>query len=82
MSSFPWWEPAVPEEYRRTFSEKFERMILEDARRRAQILRALGYERAYARMRVRGNVLWEFEKHKLPAVAKRVEEVVDEVYAR
>ena len=79
---FPWYCSEVPEEYRRTFGAKFERMLIEDARRRAQILKSLGYDRSYAKLRVRGNLRWEFELHRLPDFAKRVEDAVDAVYGR
>jgi hypothetical protein len=79
---FPWYRSEVPEDYRRTFAVKFERMLVEDARRRAQILKSLGYDRSYARLRVRGNLRWEFELHELPDFAKKIEDVVDAVYGR
>jgi hypothetical protein len=79
---FSFYDSQVPEEYRRTFPAKLERMIVEEARRRAQILKSLGYDRSYAKMRVRGNLHWEFELGRLPAAAKAAEQVVDEVYGR
>jgi len=42
----------------------------------------LGYDRSYAKLRVRGNLLWEFELHRLPDFAKRVEDAVDAVYGK
>lgn len=80
--SFPWYEVHVPEEYRATFAEKYERMILEDARRRAQILHSLGYDRGHAKLRVRGNLRWEYELHELPTVAKSLDGVVDRIYGK
>ncbi len=78
--SFPWWDPRVPEAVTRTFASKFEEMLVGGARRQAEILKSLGHDRAYARMRVRGNLRWEFELHNLPAAAKRAEDAVDAVY--
>lgn len=79
---FPWYESAVPPEVRGTFRAKRERMYVEEAKRRAQILRSLGYDRAYARARVRGNLLWDFELHGPVTWLNRVDEAVDQVYMR
>jgi hypothetical protein len=77
---FDWWKPTIPEAYRHTFARKHDHMLLEDVRRRAQILRSLGYPRAYARARVHANVRWEFDPRPAPAVVKKFDEIVDDVY--
>ena len=55
-------------------------MWREDVRRRAQILKSLGYDRDYAKGRMRANVQWEFAPHAPPAFAKGFDAVIDEVY--
>ena len=80
--SFPWWEAPVPEDYRATFPQKFETMLVDETRRRAQILHSLGYEHAEALLRVRVYLRWDYELHGLPRAAGKLEGVVGEVYGR
>jgi hypothetical protein len=80
--SFPWWESPVPGEYRATFPAKFQAMLLDETRRRAEILCSLGFAPADVRLRVRAHLAWDYELHPLPKSAARVDEVIAAVCAR
>lgn len=80
--SFSWWATPIPAEYRATFPAKFEAMILDEAKRRAEMLCHLGYPEAEVRLRVRAHLRWDYELHGLPAAAKQVDAVIGEVVAR
>ena len=81
-SPFDWMEPSVPEgqaaRERRTSLSATEREMAE----RAGLLLRLGYSLADAQMRVRGNLLWDFEVQGRPALVSRADQIVARVYDR
>jgi len=79
---FPWLHPVIPEDYRKTFGRKAEAMYLTELEERAALLYRLRYDRSYAVARLRANVRWDFELHRVPKLVDRVEAIVDAVYAR
>ncbi|MCC6748285.1 MAG: hypothetical protein IT371_11540 [Deltaproteobacteria bacterium] len=79
--SFPWYVPDVPESYRRA-GDKARLMYEAELAERAALLYRLGYSKADAQERLRGNARWDFELHGEPPHAQRVAEIVDRVYAR
>ena len=80
--SFSWWATPIPAEYRATFPAKFETMLLDETKRRAELLCNLGYPEAEVRLRVRAHLQWDYALQALPAAAKRVDVVIGEVIAR
>jgi hypothetical protein len=79
---FDWMEPSVPEgqaaRERAATVTALERELAE----RAGLLLRLGYSLADAQLRVRGNLLWDFEVQGRPALAARVDAIVARVYGR
>lgn len=79
---FDWMEPSVPEgqaaREQGTALSATEREMAE----RAALLLRLGYSLADAQMRVRGNLLWDFEVQGRPALASRADQIVARVYDR
>lgn len=80
--SFPWWESKIPEDYLATFPHKLETMLVEETKRRAQILYSLGFALPEAVARVRAYLRWDYEGSGTPAAVAKLEGVVAEVYAR
>lgn len=80
--TFDWMEPSVPEgqaaRERAATATALEREMAE----RAGLLLRLGYSLADAQLRVRGNLLWDFEVQGRPALATRVDAIVARVYGR
>ena len=79
---FPWLKPDVPRRYAATFPRKAEAMYLRELEERAALLFRLRYPRDLCKLRLRGNVRWDFEMHKTPAFIARVDAIVDAVYGR
>ncbi len=79
---FPWYHPHVNEEYAQTLGKKAEAMYVRELEERAALLFRLRYPRDLAARRLRGNVHWDFEHRGDPAFIKRIEGIVDAVYAR
>jgi hypothetical protein len=79
---FSWCHPAVPEDVARTFPRKREAMYLAELEDRAALLHRLHYPRGVAVARLRGNVRWDFEMHRIPTLIDRVEAIVDAIYQR
>lgn len=77
---FAWYHPDVPPEYT-TAPQKAAAMYEAELRDRAQLLMRLGYSKEETKLRLRGNVLWDFELHGKPAHLKRVNAIVDKVYS-
>ena len=86
MSSKPPFEWHVPDlnphvvarEPARAFA-----MYEREAAERAGLLYRLGYDRASAKARLRGNARWDWELHEPPrGLLKRLDEICDRVYAR
>lgn len=79
---FDWLHADVPASLAATFAGKALAAHLREAEERAGLLCRLGYPRAEARRRVRGNVRWEWELHGTPAFFAKLDALVDGVYAR
>jgi hypothetical protein len=79
---FEWLQSDVPAAVAATFARKAEASHLREAEERAALLCRLGYARADARRRVRGNVRWEWELHGAPRFIGKLDAIVDAVYAR
>ena len=79
--AFPWYQPDVPSRFALA-SNKAATMYETELRERAALLMRLGYSKEEAKIRLRGNVRWDFElqKNAAPHLAK-VELIVDKVYA-
>jgi hypothetical protein len=79
---FDWMDPSVPKgqaaRERKSTTAALEREMAD----RAALLRRLGYSLAEAKLRVRGNLLWDFEIQGRPAIAARVDDIVSRVYGR
>lgn len=80
--AFDWMDPSVPAgqaaRERTSTHAAMEREMTE----RASLLQRLGYSLAEAQLRVRGNLLWDFEVQGRPAMAARVDALVAKVYGR
>jgi hypothetical protein len=76
---FPWYHPDVPPELTAR-PERAQQMYILELKERAALLMRLGYDKAEAAARLRGNVRWDFELHDVPKHLTRVEEVVEKVY--
>jgi hypothetical protein len=74
---FPWYQPDVPP----PAPEKARAMYEAELRDRAMLLLRLGYTAAETKLRLRGNVHWDFELHGAPPHLKRVDAIVDQVFA-
>jgi hypothetical protein len=59
-----------------------DRMYVTELEEKAAMLLRLGYDREHAKMRLRANVSWEFELHRKPALAARIDQIVEAVYSR
>jgi hypothetical protein len=79
MMPFAWYHPDVPNEYR-CAPQKATAMYEAELRERARLLLRLGYSKEDAKLRLRGNVLWDFELHAKPTHLDRVSAIVDSVY--
>jgi hypothetical protein len=76
---FDWYQPDVALVGALTrANEMYERELAE----RAALLQRMGYSKAETTMRLRTNVLWDFELHQKPPHLERVAAIVEEVYAR
>ena len=75
---FPWYQPDVPP---LASPEKARAMYEAELRERAMLLLRLGYSVEEAKLRLRGNVRWDFELHRAPPHLKRVDAIVDQVFA-
>ena len=81
-SPFDWMESSVPAS-RALREKKTSLSVVEhEMVERAALLQRLGYSLAEAQMRVRGNLLWDFELHGRPPIAARSDQIVARVYAR
>lgn len=76
---FSWYHPDVPEAYTDAGS-KAEQMYLHELRERAALLMRLGYPKQETKLRLMGNVRWDFELHSSPSHLQAVDKVVDNVY--
>jgi hypothetical protein len=79
---FQWYHYDVPKWYKETFPEKRLAMYLDDMRVKATLLRNLRYDKEYVKLRLRGNVRWAHEMTGTPDLVEKVEQVVEEVFAR
>jgi len=81
-SPFDWMEPSVSEgqagRERAATIAAMERELAD----RAALLHRLGYSLSDAQLRVRGNLLWDFEVQGRPPIAARVDAIVARVYGR
>jgi hypothetical protein len=59
-----------------------EQMYLEEMEERAALLCRLGFDKARAKLRLRANLAWDFELNETPALAKKIDSIVDAIYAR
>ncbi|MBI2892895.1 MAG: hypothetical protein HYY06_05035 [Deltaproteobacteria bacterium] len=80
--AFDWMEPYVPEG--RAAREAAAALAAQEREiaERASLLLRLGYGLAETQMRVRGNLLWDFELHGRPAIVARCDEIVRRVWER
>ena len=78
---FSWYRPDVPSSYL-SASGKTKSMYEREMAERAALLLRLGYSKADAVSRVRGNVRWDFELHADPAHLESVNKIVERVYSR
>jgi hypothetical protein len=76
---FSWYNPDVPEEYL-VSAEKARRMYEQELGDRAALLMRLGYSQDEVRVRLAGNVAWDFELHQAPAHREAVERITDQVF--
>lgn len=58
------------------------RMYRRELVERAELLRRLGRSAKFTKMRLLGNISWEFDLHGRPKHAADVERIVDEVYRK
>jgi hypothetical protein len=79
---FAWYHPTLPLDHARTFFSKSNAMYLGELEERAALLFRLRYSAAHAKQRLRANVRWDFELHRVPAFIDEVDRLVDRVYAR
>lgn len=79
---FDWMEPSVPDTQAARERHASIAALERELRDRAALLQRLGFTLAEAQMRVRGNLLWDFELHGRPAIASRSDSIVAGVYAR
>jgi hypothetical protein len=79
---FPWYHPAVPPDYARTFPAKSNAMYLSELEQRAALLFRLRYSAAHAKQRLQANVRWDFELHQVPDFIDEIDRLVDRVYGR
>ena len=78
--SFPWYEADVPADF--LFAPEKRRAMYEgELRERAALLLRLGFPADQAKLRLRGNLRWDFELHRTPAELARVDSIVDQVFA-
>jgi len=77
---FPWYQADVPDELLAS-PDKARAMYENELRERAMLLLRLGYSAEEAKLRLRGNVRWDFELHGKPPHLKRVDSIVDQVFA-
>ena len=61
-------------------AERFDRMHLEEVRRRTQLLAELHYDKRYIKKRLKQNIRWEFELLGLPEFYNQVDKVIDQYY--
>ncbi len=64
----------------KTSAERFDRMHLEEVRRRTQLLAELRYDKRYIKKRLKQNIRWEFELLGLPEFYNQVDKVIDQYY--
>jgi hypothetical protein len=76
---FSWYHPDVPRAYADAGS-KADRMYRFELRERAALLMRLGFTKAEAASRLRGNVRWDFALHDQPEHLEVVDEVVEQVF--
>jgi len=81
-ASFDWMEPSVPASMIGREKKASLAVVEREMSERAALLQRLGYPLAEAQMRVRGNLLWDFELHGRPPIAARSDQIVARVYAR
>jgi len=79
--AFSWYEPDLPGDYLKGGKQKAAAMYEAEIRDRAALLQRLGYSKEEAKLRLRGNVRWDFELEGTPAHLARVGSIVDKVYA-
>jgi|GEM_PF-1945905 len=79
---FDWYHAKIPPFVIETFPSKRLKMYLDDMKIKATILRNLGYDREYVRMRLRGNIRWAYEMTKEPDYLNSVDNVVEEVFSK
>jgi len=77
---FPWYHPELPAGATNA-GEKANAMYVDEIRTRAALLMRLGYTKADAKRRIRGNVRWDFELNGTPQHLKQINSIVDKVYA-
>lgn len=77
---FDWYHPDLPADYS-VSPQKADQMYLQELGTRAALLMRLGYDKQDTKLRLRGNVQWDFELHNKPEHLKKIDEMVDEVYA-
>ena len=77
-SAFGWWDAK-----RRPVSrEKRDQMVRHELEERAALLFRLGYSAARTKLRLRGNLSWDYELHGKARQEKEIDRIVDAVYQR
>jgi hypothetical protein len=61
-------------------SGAFQEMHLREIEERARTFHRLAHSREYAKKRILQNLRWEFEFSPVPALDKKVDEIVNRVY--
>ena len=80
---FEWHRPDMPADVVGREPARAAAMYEREAEERAGLLYRLGYDRASAKARLRGNARWDWELHAIPrGLLKRLDEICDRVYAR
>ena len=79
---FPWCHASIPEDYARSFPRKREAMYLTELEERAALLCRLRYPKAAAVARLKANLRWDFELHRIPKLIDKIDGLVDTVYQR
>lgn len=76
---FEWYQPDVPVI---DAAKKAARMYEKELAERAALLLRLGYSKQEATLRLKTNIIWDFELHENPEHLDNVEAIVDRVFAR
>jgi hypothetical protein len=77
---FAWYHPDLPPEFAHA-GKKAMAMYEEELRSRAMLLLQLGFSKEETKLRLRGNVNWDFELNGRPGHYHRIDAIVDKVYS-